>query len=177
MDVKHAKLIAAMTEYDKGDPKRIQHFMKVHNYAATIGTLEGLDAKTQDILESAAILHDIGIHISEQKYGSCNGKYQETEGPEEARKLMTQMKNFTEEETERICFLIGHHHTYNSIEGMDYQILVEADFLVNLYEDRCSEHVVSSACKHIFRTGTGIRLLKQMFDHNGYKTSSHREDD
>lgn len=63
MDVKHAKLIVAMTEYDRGDPKRIQHFMKVHDYAAAIGILEGLDPKTQDILESAAILHLSLIHI------------------------------------------------------------------------------------------------------------------
>lgn len=50
MNRKHAKLIAAMTEYDKGDARRIHHFLKVHNLAATIGTLEGLEAETQDIL-------------------------------------------------------------------------------------------------------------------------------
>ena len=37
MDEKHAKLIAAMVHYDKGDAKRIQHFLKVHDLAATIG--------------------------------------------------------------------------------------------------------------------------------------------
>ena len=37
--------------------------------------------------------------------------------------------------TERVAYLIGHHHTYDKIEGMDYQILVEADFLVNINED------------------------------------------
>lgn len=33
---------------------------------------------------------------------------------------------------ERVCYLVGHHHTYNSIDGMDYQILVEADFFGKL---------------------------------------------
>ena len=42
---------------------------------------------------------------------------------------------FAENVIERVCYLIGHHHTYTGIEGRDYQILVEADFLVNLYED------------------------------------------
>lgn len=88
MNRQHAKLTAAMVAYDRGDAKRIQHFLKVHDLAAVIGTLEGLDEETQFILETAAILHDIGIHISEQKYGSCSGKYQEKEGPAEARKLM-----------------------------------------------------------------------------------------
>ena len=164
MDVKHAKLIVAMTEYDRGDPKRIQHFMKVHDYAATIGILEGLAPKTQDILESAAILHDIGIHISEQKYGSCNGKYQEREGPGEARRLMEGLGDFTKEEINRICYLIGHHHTYSHIDGPDYQILVEADFLVNLHEDNCSDHAIENACRNIFKTDTGIGIMRSLFD-------------
>ena len=56
MDVKHAKLIVAMTEYDRGDPKRIQHFMKVHDYAAAIGILEGLDPKTPSCMISVSTL-------------------------------------------------------------------------------------------------------------------------
>ena len=39
---------------------------------------------------------------------------------------------------DRVLFLIAHHHTYTGIEGEDYQILVEADFLVNLFEDGSS---------------------------------------
>ena len=81
MNNRHAELIRAMVDYDRGDPMRIHHFLKVHDLAAAIGTLEGLDPETQFILETAAILHDIGIHVSEEKYGSSNGKYQEQEGP------------------------------------------------------------------------------------------------
>ena len=40
---------------------------------------------------------------------------------------------------ERVQYLIGRHHTYNDIDGIDYQILVEADFLVNMYEDSLSK--------------------------------------
>jgi hypothetical protein len=29
---------------------------------------------------------------------------------------------------ERVCYLVGHHHTYTNIDGPDYQILVEAGF-------------------------------------------------
>ena len=43
MNRQHAKLTAAMVAYDRGDAKRIQHFLKVHDLAAVIGTLEGLD--------------------------------------------------------------------------------------------------------------------------------------
>ena len=54
--------------------------------------------------------------------------------------------------TERVCYLVGHHHTYHDIDGADYQILVEADFLVNLYEDEISEEGQKAACENIFRT-------------------------
>lgn len=51
---------------------------------------------------------------------------------------------------DRICYLIGHHHTYDNIEGLDYQILVEADFLVNLYEDDINRHGIEQAYQQIF---------------------------
>lgn len=128
MKLQHAKLIQAMVEYDKGDVPRIQHFMKVHDFAVTIAQLENVDEDTLFILETAAILHDIGIHVSEQKYGNCNGKHQEEEGPAEAIKLLQQVGGYTEQQIERVCFLIAHHHTYKDVEGIDWQILLEEMF-------------------------------------------------
>lgn len=59
-------------------------------------------------------------------------------GPDEAEKLLNKL-GVDEKIIERVCFLVGHHHTYNMIDGLDYQILVEADFLVNAYEDNLSK--------------------------------------
>ena len=75
------QLLVAMMEYDRPDAKRIQHFVKVYEFARLIGLMEGLDEKTQEILEAAAIVHDIGIHKAEEKYGRNTGKYQEIDGP------------------------------------------------------------------------------------------------
>lgn len=152
-----------MVEYDHGDPKRIQHFMKVHDFAATIGTLEGLDGQTQDTLETAAIVHDIGIHLSEEKHHSSNGHFQEIEGPAEARKLLGRLGGYNPDVTERVCYLVGHHHTYTNIDGADYQILVEADFLVNLYEDDLPKSAAERVRDHIFKTKAGKQLLNEMF--------------
>ncbi|MCD7807596.1 MAG: HD domain-containing protein [Lachnospiraceae bacterium] len=163
MKKRTAQLMAAMIEYDRGDTRRIQHFVKVHDFAAAIGALENVDEETQNILEAAAILHDIGIHLSEQKYGSGAGHYQEIEGPAEAEKVLREVGGFSKEETERIKYLIGHHHTYQNIQGMDYQILVEADFLVNLYEDSLSDEAVRAARERIFRTSAGLHFLDEMF--------------
>lgn len=71
------ELAGRMVAYNAGDPKRIQHLIKVHYFARMIGLAEHVDEATQLILEAAAIVHDIGIRICEQKYGVCDGKHQE----------------------------------------------------------------------------------------------------
>lgn len=158
-----AQLLGAMINYYKGDARRIQHFIKVHDLARTIGILEGLDEKALFTLEAAAAVHDIGIHICELTYGRCDGKLQEQEGPALARDMLTAL-NFDESVIDRVCWLVGHHHTYNNIEGMDYQILVEADFLVNLYEDGVRKEGIMSAYDKIFVTETGKLFCRKMFD-------------
>lgn len=157
-----SSLIDEMIAYDKGDPRRIQHFMKVHDFARTIGQLEGLDDDTLYILESAAVVHDIGIHVCEEKYGSCEGKLQEKEGPVLAKELLERL-GYEQEVINRICYLVGHHHTYTNIDGVDYQILVEADFLVNLYEDEVSSDAVRKAYQNIFKTESGRKICRNMF--------------
>ena len=46
---------------------------------------------------------------------------------------------------------------------MDYQILVEADFLVNLYEDSVPKAAAQNALDKIFKTQTGKTICKEMF--------------
>ena len=164
MNRKHAKLLEAMTHYDKGATGRIQHFYKVHDLSATIGALEGLEEETQFILETAAIVHDIGIKISKEKYGSSTGKYQELEGPGEAEAMMRSLGGYTEAQIDRVKYLVGHHHTYDNIDGIDYQILVEADFLVNLHENGSKYSAIMETENKIFKTEAGIRLLRSMFE-------------
>ena len=156
-------LALAMIDYNNGDPKRIQHTTKVHAYASMIGKCEGLDEETQFILESAALVHDIGIRASEKKYGHQNGKLQEQEGPAVARELLMRLGGFTDQQIERICWLVGHHHTYHVCEDLDYQILIEADFLVNLYEDNESPNAIRAVGKNIFHTQSGTRMFEAMY--------------
>lgn len=162
MDEQDRKLIEKMMEYYAGDPKRVQHFLKVYEFAKLIGESESLDTETMHILRTAAIVHDIGIKISEEKYGSSNGKYQEKEGPAVAEPMLLAL-GYDEAVIDRVLFLIAHHHTYNEIEGLDYQILVEADFLVNLFEDGSSREAAPKVQKNIFKTNTGMKYLSDLF--------------
>lgn len=160
------KLIEEMISYNRGDAKRIQHFIKVHSFAKLIGETEDLSPAELFVLETAAVVHDIGIKPSEAKYGRCDGKLQEQEGPEPARELL---KGLGYENTviERVCYLVAHHHTYENVEGLDYRILLEVDFLVNLYEDGISKEGVQRAYEKILVTETGKRICREMFGIEG----------
>lgn len=152
-----------MVGFDKGDPKRIQHLLKVHRFAQLIARAEQVDEHTRQVLECAAVLHDVGIHPAEAKYGRCDGKLQEQEGPAPAR-AMLQSLGVATADIERICYLIAHHHTYTDIDGIDYQILVEADFLVNIYEDSVPLGQAAIVKERIFKTAAGMRLLDLLYE-------------
>ena len=163
-----------MVEMYEGQPERIQHFTKVHSYAAYIGRQEKLDEKTMFILETAAYTHDIGIKKArtatltapgikkaEELYHASNGRLQQELGPGEAEIMLKEL-HFPEDVIERVKYLIAHHHTYSNIQGIDLQILIEADFLVNLYE-HSDESVASKVLEKIFKTASGTKLCKTMF--------------
>lgn len=155
----HVDLLIQMMEYEKGCPQRIQHFLKVMSFAEQIGQMENLDEKTFHILQTAAIVHDIGIRPSLDKYESSAGNYQQLEGPPVARPMLIAL-GYDKDVIDRVCYLIAHHHTYSNIEGLDYQILVEADFLVNIFESEMSSETAKKVRRNIFRTKSG----KHIFD-------------
>lgn len=156
------KVIDAMIGYYAGDARRINHFLKVYGFSKAIGEMEGLDDRTQEILEITAVTHDIGIKLSEEKYGNCSGQHQQVEGPPEARKLL-EGQGYDGELVDRVCFIISMHHTYKDIVGLDYQILVEADFLVNAFEDNLPETAIMSFRDKVFRTETGKMFLERIY--------------
>lgn len=155
-------LTKKMIGYYRCDPKRIQHFIKVHSFAALIGRREGLEEKELFTLESAALVHDIGIKQAERLYGECGGKLQEKLGPPAAREMLTEL-GFESSVIDRVCYMVSRHHTYTDIDGKDMQILIEADFLVNLYEDAVAPEGVMSAYRNIFRTESGKQICREMF--------------
>ena len=120
-----------MIAFDTGDPKRINHFIKVHSLARTIALAENANTKAQIIIEASALVHDIGILPADT--------------------------------IERVVWLVEHHHSYDDIKTFDHQVLVEADCLVNLYEDKIDENGVRKTLKEVFKTETGIELIYTMF--------------
>ena len=156
-------VIESAVSYDRGDPKRINHFMKVYAFSGLIGRKEGISSRELDILEAAAVLHDIGIHNAEMLHGSSDGKYQELEGPGVAADILSAL-GADDEFIGKVCNMVGRHHTYTGIDSLSLQILIEADFLVNIFEDGMSDTAIASVKEKIFRTAEGTRLLEEMYE-------------
>ena len=157
-----SKLIDTMIEYETVCPKRINHFLKVYSFAKLIAENENLSEDVMQIISVASIVHDIGIKISLEKYNSTSGKYQEKEGPVIAQKMLAEL-GFKQDLIDRVSFLIANHHSYDNIDGIDYQILIEADFLVNIFEDGLSKEQAEHIEERYFKTAYGKKLLETMY--------------
>ena len=46
---------------------------------------------------------------------------------------------------------------------MDFQVIVEADFLVNIYEDEMEKHSIENIRNKYFKTQTGIAIIQSMY--------------
>lgn len=166
MSDKVAKAVSKMVTFYERESQvvvhDVNHFMKVWGFARTIGILEGLDPVTQETLELAAVAHDIACPLCRRKYGQADGRHQELEGEELTRQFYEEF-HLPEEQLERICYIVAHHHSFSGVQGLDYQIMLEADFLVNAGESELSLEGILNFREKVFRTGTGIRLLNQMY--------------
>ena len=160
---KIGQVLNAMIDYYAGDARRVNHFLKVYGFAKAIGEAEGLSESDEYILEIVALTHDIGIKNSEIKYGNTGGAHQQVEGPPEAETMLKAL-GIDKAVIERVCWLIAHHHTYADIQGVDYQILIEADFIVNAFEDDMNIKAVRSVRDKLFKTDAGIKILNKLYE-------------
>ena len=157
-----ASLTQKMIRFYQGSLHDINHFLKVTAFARTIGLQEQLDERTQLTLELTAIVHDIACPLCREKYGRASGDLQEQESEALLRPFLAEF-NLDEEMRERVIHLVTHHHTYTGVDGMDWQILLEADFLVNACEGNMTREAIESFRANVFRTPTGITLLNTMY--------------
>ena len=160
--MKIAAAIEKMTDFYKGNIHDIYHFLKVWAFAKNIGEAEGLDPKTQETLEMAAVVHDIACPLCRVKYGNANGKHQEEESAALIEEFFAD-SDLPKEFVDRVSYIVSHHHTITGIDGIDYQIMIEADYLVNADESNFSGNNVRNMLEKVFKTETGKFLLQSMY--------------
>ena len=108
--------------------------------------------------------HDVCHFIKVHSYAATIGRLEglEQEGPALARKFMQEL-GVDEKCTQRVEYMVGHHHTYTNVDGVDMRILLEADFLVNADEGGLLKPAIRQMREHVFRTATGVRLLDSIY--------------
>ena len=156
------RILAKMINFSCGHRGDVCHLLKVYAYAQAIGKLEGLNCETQQTLELAAIVHDIACPVCREKYGSTDGKLQERESEAILRPFLAEF-SLPRAMEERVAYLVSHHHSYHNVDGADYRILLEADFLVNADESNYSAEQIRAAEESVFETATGKHFLRALF--------------
>ena len=151
----------AMKEVFGDDPRRIEHALKVLEFAEAI---LAQDAGDREVVVMAAILHDIGIHQAEAKHGSAAGKYQELEGPPIARVIMQKL-GFDEGTMDHVCRIIANHHSARDIDTPEFRIIWDADWLVNLPDEfpHASPARREELIGRLFRTAAGKSMAKSLY--------------
>ncbi len=143
------------------DQLRINHALAVLRFAEKIHHAEGGD---ESVITAAAILHDIGIHQAEQKYGSTAGKFQEIEGPPVAGPILKD-SGCPADKIEHVCKIIANHHTERNIDTIEFRVLWDADWLANIPDEcgKMSKDKLKIFIEKVFKTNTGKQLAKEIY--------------
>ncbi len=147
------KAIDAMLDYFK-DEGYISHALRVWGYATGIGAGEGLTGRDFDILQTAAVFHDVGIPEGMRLEGSGAGPIQERLGAPIAMRLSRPFLP-DEEAVQTVGMLVGHHHSFTYDGGPLLQMLFEADWLVNLSGEDMTTEKRRRVYDLYFKTKTG----------------------
>lgn len=157
-----SQIMSKMIAFSEGNIHDIDHFIRVWAYAKTIAESEQVDSETQYIIEIAAITHDIACPLCRKKYGNTNGKHQEVEGSLMVESFLSDA-GMSMHQMERIKYLVGHHHTLSAIDGLDHQILVEADYIANASENGYDAKNIANFLNRIAKTSAGTQLIRSVF--------------
>lgn len=157
-----SRVITEMKHVFATVPYGVLHTLNVMENAERIMAREGVPASIVEQTLLAAILHDIGALKALEVHGSMSGKFQEIEGPAIAREILERV-GYPEQIVNRVCYIVGHHHTEQAIDGEDFQILWEADAIENLRvmipREGMTDH--AKALVGSIRTKSGKTLLDE----------------
>ena len=152
-------LMTQVLRYEAGHPRRTQHILKVYALAKLLGEQEQLSVENQQILQAAAILHDIAIkYCKEYCNGDASQENQQREAPHLVHDFLSEA-NYLPSYIPQITELVLNHHDYELPKSQLLQLLMEADLIVNCYESELRPEKAESI-QQIFQTTTGKELLE-----------------
>ena len=137
-----AYLLYSALCYERGHCRRTQHILKVYALAKLLGEQERISTEEQQILQAAAILHDIAIKYCKDNYdGDAGQEKQKKEAPHLVNSFL-QEANYLPSYIPRILELVVKHH----------------DYIINCYEN-CQSSGKIRCIKDFFQTSSGKKLF------------------
>lgn len=167
-------LLYSVLCYEEGHCRRTQHILKVYALAKLFGEQEKISVEDQQILQAAAILHDVAIKYCKEHY---NGDASQNNQKQVVSILVTRFlesANYLPSYVPKIIELVNCHHDYDKPKNKLLQLLMEADLIVNCYENR-PDHKKSRVYKENFsnrwRKGIAGTLFEKRNGIGGYYVS------
>ena len=129
-----SELLYGVLCYERGHKRRTEHILKVYALAKLLGERENVSPEEREILQAAAILHDIAIGYCKERYnGDACQANQKKEAPGLVEKFLREAQ-YEASAFPQIVDLVLRHHGYDEPREKLLQLLIEADLLVNCYE-------------------------------------------
>ncbi len=141
-------LISLLIQHNTGNPEKVNHILKVCSLARAIAIEEGLSDDKILTIEVAAAVCDIA-----------------DTGAESAQVSDMLLLNLGYERSfiEKVHNLIVKNASYEDIQGIEYQILAEANFLVKAFEKRLDKESIVEVLNTVFKTKCGKQYLCDMY--------------
>jgi len=162
-DVERETHINALRTHFGADERHIDHSLKVLGYAEAIADEAGVTGTDRRIVFLAALYHDVGIKPALEKHGTSAAPYQEQEGEPVVREILARLDE-PGEVIDRVAYIVGSHHTRSAVDGTDFQIIWEADLLVNIDEQGMAERPdIGEIVESNFTTSAGRRRAAELY--------------
>ena len=164
MDVEYlkGKLVRELVLHFGTDARRIDHALEVTRHAEAL--LEETPEADPEVVLAAAVTHDFGIVEAERLHGSSNGNLQEKYGPALVRPALKRV-GLAPGKIRRISAIVARHHSPPRRPGVDYRLLYESDWLVNVYDFpsilKSRERLEAFIAKN-FRTPAGVARARSL---------------
>ena len=160
------KIARRVIEYYATTPpvqEQIVHTQAVASYARMIASMEGMDERTIELMETAAWLHDIGCPNARRIYGNSLPVNQQTEGEKLVREWLQDESLLTQKEKEWLAQAVGHHHQRPSAMELHFEPLYDADLIVNLWEGYYDKKLANEKYEKLVCTDSGMHLFHLFF--------------
>lgn len=147
------RLLQALEERFRGDPRRIRHAQAVLDEAESLARSEAAD---WHIVVPAALLHDVA--------GCDEPRHQEREGPPLARAILLQL-GLQLRDIDEVCDIVAHHHSPRARETANFSVVYDADGLVNLEEsaEGRPRNELEQLVRERFLTTAGRKRAEELF--------------